>query len=182
MLPDPRQPRAFGALGYFLEPAEIIRAASALREAGYTRLDAHTPFPVHGLDKALGIRPSFMGWLVLAGGTVGLLSAIALAAYTQAYDYPLLIAGKPAFAYQAFVPIFFEVTVLFSGLTCFFGLWGVLGLPRLNHPVFEHPDFARASDDAFFLSVSAADPRYDSAETPALLARLGAREVQEVES
>ncbi len=170
----------YGLVGWFATPAELYRACEALRDAGYQRFDAHTPFPVHGLEKAMGLRPTRFSWLVLAGGVTGLVSAIALAWYTQAVDYPLNIGGKPAFAYQAYIPIFFELTILFAALTCFFGIWAVNGLPRFFHPTLTHPSFHRATDDAFFVSVEARDPRFDRAETRRLLQGLGARELEEV--
>jgi hypothetical protein len=170
----------FGLMGYFETPAELYKACEALRDAGYQRFDAHTPFPVHGLEKAMGIRPTRFPWLVLGGGVTGLVSAIALAWYTQAIDYPLNISGKPAFSYQAYIPVFFEITILLAALTCFFGLWAVNGLPRFFHPTFTHPSFHRATDDAFFLSVESADPKFDRAATKKLLADLGARELEEV--
>jgi hypothetical protein len=179
MPPDLRD-EIHGLMGYFLTPGELYHACEALRDAGYQRFDAHTPFPVHGLEKAMGLRPTRLPWYVFAGGVVGLGSAVLLAWYTQAVDYPLVISGKPAFSYQAFVPVFFELTILAAGLTCFFGLWAMLRLPRYHHPAFTHPSFHRASDDAFFLGVEADDPRFDRVETKRLLASLGARELVEV--
>jgi len=170
----------YGLVGWFATPAELYRACEVLRDAGYQRFDAHTPFPVHGLEKAMGLRPTRFSWLVLAGGITGLVSAVALAWYTQAVDYPLNIGGKPAFAYQAYIPIFFELTILCAALTCFFGIWAVNGLPRFFHPTLTHPSFHRATDDAFFVSVEAKDPRFDRAETRRLLEGLGARELEEV--
>jgi len=185
MEPDRESPKPsapFALMGYFLTPAEIHRACEALRDAGYRRFDAHTPFPVHGLEKAMGLKASPLPWLVLGGGATGLVSAILLAWYTQLHDYPLIISGKPSFSYQAFIPIFFELTVLFAALTCFFGLFALGRLPSFFHPTMTHPSFPRATDDAFFISVEASDPKYDSAETRNLLQRLGAQGIREVSS
>ncbi len=182
-LPRPApQANIHALMGWFATPAELYRACEVLRDAGYQRFDAHTPFPVHGLEHAMGLRPTRFPWLVLGGGVLGLVSAVALAWYTQAVDYPLAISGKPAFSVQAFIPVFFELTVLAAALTCFFGLWAVSGLPRFFHPTLTHPSFHRATDDAFFLSVEAGDPRFDRLETRALLAGLGIRELAEVTS
>lgn len=170
----------YGLVGWFATPAELYHACEALRDAGYQRFDAHTPFPVHGLEKAMGIRPTRFPYLVLGGGLTGLVSAIALAWYTQLVDYPLNISGKPAFSYQAYIPVFFELTILAAALTCFFGVWAVNGLPRFFHPTLAHPSFHRATDDAFFVSVEAEDPHFDRAATRKLLQGLGARELQEV--
>ena len=167
-------------MGYFLTPAELYHACEALRDAGYVHFDAHTPFPVHGLEKAMGLPASRLPWFVLAGGITGLSSAIALAWYTQDYDYPLNISGKLPFSYQIFVPIFFERTVLFSALTCYVAVWAFGKLPTFSHPTMTHPSFPRATDDAFFISVDARDPKYDIGTTRRLLEKLGALEVQEV--
>ncbi|AUX47398.1 hypothetical protein SOCE26_089180 [Sorangium cellulosum] len=172
----------FAIMGYFTTPADIYHACEALRDAGYSRFDAHTPFPVHGLEKAMGLKPSRLPWFVLAGGITGLLSGIALAWYTQAFDYPLIISGKPSFSYQAFIPVFFELTVLFAALTCFFGLFAISRLPSFFHPTMTHPNFPRATDDAFFVSVEATDPKFDPTETRNLLQRVGAQGIREVYS
>ncbi|WP_438024753.1 DUF3341 domain-containing protein [Sorangium sp. So ce233] len=172
----------YALMGYFASPADIYHACEALRDAGYSRFDAHTPFPVHGLEKAMGLKPSPLPWLVLTGGVTGLVSAILLAWYTQLYDYPLIISGKPSFSYQAFIPIFFELTVLFAALTCFFGLFVLGRLPSFFHPTMTHPSFPRATDDAFFISVEVTDPKFDATETRNLLQRVGAQGIREVSS
>jgi hypothetical protein len=174
------QPNAFALMGYFTTPKDIYHACEALRDAGYIRFDAHTPFPVHGLEKAMGIKPSPMPWIVLGGGITGFVSGILLAWYTQAVAYPLDISGKPPFSYQAYVPVIFELTILFAALSCFFGLFVVGRLPTFFHPTMTHPSFHRASDDVFFVTVEASDPKYDARETRSLLTRLGAKEISEV--
>src|SRR5262249_35085841 len=105
----------FGIMGFVETPAALTHACAALREAGYENSDAHTPFPVHGLEKAMGLRPSRMPWIVLGGATFGFLGSIALAWFTQVADYPQNISGKPPIAFQAYVPVFFELTVLCAG-------------------------------------------------------------------
>lgn len=169
-------------MGWFETPAELYQACEALRDAGYQRFDAHTPFPVHGLENAMGLRPSRLPWIVLGGGLFGLIGSILLAWYTQAIDYPQNISGKAAFSFQAYVPVFFELTVLCAAFSCFFGMWIMNRLPRFFHPTQTHPSFHRATDDAFFISVEAADARFDRAATKRLLASLGARELCEVAS
>jgi len=171
--------KAYGLMGYFLTPGELMRACEKLKTAGYRKFDAHTPFPVHGLEKAMGLPPSKLPWVVIIAGTTGLLSAIALTYYCS-LDYPLVISGKPAFSYQAYVPIMFELTVLFAAFGTFFGMWGLNRLPAYYHPTMSHPSFPRATDDAFFVSVEAQDPKYDASKTKLLLEELGAREIVEV--
>lgn len=172
----------FGLMGWFTTPAELYHACEALRDAGYKDFDAHTPFPVHGLEKAMGLPRTKFPIMVFGGGIAGLSGAIALAYYTQAVWYPQNISGKLPFSWQAYIPIFFELTVLLAGLTTFFGLWAWLKLPTFFHPTFQHPSFHRHSDDAFFISVEAKDPKFDREKTKAMLEKLGIRELQEVRS
>ncbi|MBI4510422.1 MAG: DUF3341 domain-containing protein [Deltaproteobacteria bacterium] len=172
----------FAVVGYFDTPAQLYHACEGLRDAGYKNFDAHTPFAVHGLEKAMGLRPSKLPWVVLTCGTLGLLGGILLAWYTQAYDYPQNISGKQPFSYQAYVPIFFELTVLLAAFGAFFGLWTLNKQPAFYHPVMKHPSFPRASDDKFLLSIETSDPMFHATETRNFLEKLGAQEIQEVAS
>ena len=169
-------------MGWYETPGELYKACEALRDAGYQRFDAHTPFAVHGLEHAMGLRPSRLPWIVLGGGLFGLVGSVLLAWYTQGVDYPQNISGKEAFSYQAFIPVFFELTVLCAAFATFFGMWSMNKLPRFFHPVQTHPSFERATDDLFFISVEAADPKYDRVATRRLLTALGTRELCEVGS
>lgn len=170
----------FALVGFFDTPAQLYHACEALRDGGYKEFDAHTPFPVHGLEQAMGLPPSKMPWISLAGGAFGLSLCVWLAYYTQKVWYPLNVGGKAPFAYQAFIPIFFELTVLFAALFTFFGLWGINKLPMFFHPVMQHPSWPRATDDKFFISVEAKDQKFDRDGTRELLLGLGCQEVQEV--
>lgn len=172
--------RPFGIVARFDGPADLTHACEGIRDAGYKKFDAHTPFPVHGLERAMGIGPSKIPWIVLGGGITGLLTGLALQGWVHLSAYPQNISGKPNFALPAYVPIMFELTVLLSAFGCFFGLWALCGLPRPFHPVMQHRSFERATDDGFFISIEAADPRYDSAATRALLEKLGGKEIEEV--
>src|SRR4051812_15628324 len=136
-------PTVAAVVGWFETPGELYRACEAVRGAGFSSLDAHTPFPVHGLEKAMGLKPSRLPWVVLTCGTIGLVGAVLMQWWIQAVDYPLNISGKPNFSYQAYVPITFELTVLLSAFGCFFGMWIMNGLPRFYHPVMRHTSFAR---------------------------------------
>ena len=170
----------FALVGLFETPAQLYHACEAVRDAGYEHFDAHTPFPVHGLENAMGLPPSKLPWIVLGAGMTGFASAVLMQWWMLAIDYPQNISGKPFFAYQAYVPITFELTVLFSAFACFFGMWGLNLLPRWNHPVFSHKSWPRATDDAFLLSIEVRDPKFDSVETKRLLESLGAKEIEEV--
>lgn len=174
-------PKPFGMAGYFTEPATLFHACESLRDAGYKNFDAHTPFPVHGLENAMGLKPSRLPWIVLACALTGAGAALLMQIWMTVIDYPLIIGGKPFLTLPSYVPITFELTILFSAFGTFFGMWGLNRLPRFFHPVMQHPHFGRASDDRFFVSIEATDPNYDSARTRALLEGLGAREVIEVQ-
>jgi hypothetical protein len=172
--------RDYGLLAQFETPGELCRACARVRDAGYTRWDAHAPFPVHGLSKAMGLRPSRLPFIVLAMALVGGSSAMLLQWWIHTVDYPLVISGKPFFSWPAFVPVLFEVTVLFSALGAVLGMLHLNRLPMHYHSLFRSTRFERVTDDKFFISIEAADPRYDAAGTRALLAELGASHVESV--
>lgn len=171
----------FALVGSFAEPAALLRACATLRDRGYRRFDAHTPFPVHGLEKAMGLPPSPLGWIVLGCALLGGAGAFALQAWTHLSGYAQNISGKPYFAFQAYVPVTFELTVLLASFGAFLGVWGLSKLPQLFHPTMQHPSFPRATDDRFLVSVESADPQFDLRVTRALLLELGADDVAEVE-
>jgi hypothetical protein len=181
----------WGYLAEYETPGEILHAAEQVRDAGFTKWDCYTPFPVHGLDNAMGIRKTILPWIVLCMGLTGLAVAITLQWYvnspqTQSASlyvlsgYPLTISGKPYWSLPANVPVMFELTVLFSALTSFYGLWILIGLPRFHHPVFSVARFRRVSDDKFFLLVEAADGKFDVADSRALLERTHPTAIEEV--
>lgn len=170
----------FAMVGVFDTPAALLRACEALREAGYRKFDAHSPFPVHGIERAMGFRRSRVAWVAFAGGVLGGLSALALQMWTMGTDYPLNLSGKPFFAFQAYVPITFELTILFSAIGAFVSMWALNGLPLFFHPVMQHPRFPLASDDRFLISVETADAEYSAEGTRELLESLGAKDVEEV--
>ncbi len=145
-----------GLMAEFAGPRELVAAVRALREGGYTELDAYTPYPVHGIEAAMGLRRTRLPWFVLAGGLTGAAFAYLFQLWIQ-YDYPIDLGGRPLHAAPAFIPITFETGVLFAALTTFFGLLAFARLPRLWHPVFEVEGFERASIDRFWLAVPAHD-------------------------
>jgi hypothetical protein len=172
---------AYGTVGIFDTPGAILAAAAELRDSGYKQIDALTPFPVHGMERALGLRPSVMPWISLAGAIFGLAGMFWLSHYVS-WDYPFNISGKPVFSWQAYVPLYFELMVLFCAFATFFGLWGLLKLPTYWHPTMTHPRFAEVTDDHFMILVESRDEQYDSAKVKALLEKLGAHDVLEVQS
>ncbi len=168
----------YGAVGEFATPEALLRAVRVVRERGYTKLDAYTPFPIHGIDKAMGTERSKLGYVVLGGGFLGAAAALLMIWYTGAVDYPLVIAGKPLFALEFSIPITFELTVLFAAFAAVLGMLALNGLPRLYHPVFQHSKFAGATDDKFLLAIEADAEDFDPERAAGLLESLGAQHVE----
>ncbi|MCA9728228.1 MAG: DUF3341 domain-containing protein [Candidatus Eisenbacteria bacterium] len=172
----------FGYLVEFETVDQVLHAAAQVRDAGFTRWDVHTPFPVHGMDRAMGIRYTKLPLLVLTGGLTGMGLALLMQWWMNAYNYPYIISGKPFFSLPANIPVVFELTVLFSALTTVFGMLGLNQLPTWRHGVFSSERFARATDDRFFISVEASDPKFDPQRTAEFLGRLGGSEVEALQA
>lgn len=171
---------SYGLLAEFPNPGVLLDAARTVQEAGYRAFDTYTPFPVHGMDAAMGLGPSKVSFHTLMGGITGLALATWMQWWMGGLDYPLNISGKPAFAIEPSVPIMFELTVLVAGLATAGGMLAMNGLPRLWNPLFYAKRFARATDDGFFLFISADDRRYDADATAAMLRNAGATHVEAV--
>ena len=172
----------YGILAEFATPADLYHACERVRDAGFTRWDAHTPFPVHGLERAMGLRRSPLPWIVLVMGLTGAALGFGLQWWVHASAYPLVISGKPYLAWPAYIPITFEVGVLFAALGAVLGMLGLNRLPMHYHPLFQSKVFERVTDDAFFISIESWDPRFDASATGKLLESLGARSVELLES
>ncbi len=168
-------------LAEFDSPESIMHAAEKVRDAGYQKWDVHTPYPLHGMDAAMGLPDSRLGWIVLVMGLTGLAAAAGLMIWANGIEYPIIIGGKPPISIPSMVPICFELTILFSAFGCFFGMLGLNQLPRHNHPVFESERFKGFSTDKFFISVEAADPKFDAARTRSFLEGLHPKFVELVE-
>ncbi len=174
--------KEFGILAEFGSAEAIFRAAERIRDAGYSKWDTHTPFPVHGLDRAMGLKSSPLGWISLGGGLFGVSAGLALQGWASAIEYPIMISGKPFFSWQAFVPICFELMVLCAALGAIVGMLHLNRLPRLHHPLFASERFERVTDDKFFVSIEADDPKYNSTETAKFLKLLGASHVEHLDN
>lgn len=153
-------------------------AANELRKAGYRKFDLHSPFPIHGVEKYVGIRMTILPWIVLCGGLTGLTAATILTHYTMGIEIPILenfsgyqflISGKPLFSTPAFIPPMFELTILFSAFGAVFGMLFLNGLPMHYNPLLRHHRFKRVTDDRFFVVVESTDPKFDEVETIRLL-------------
>ena len=172
----------YGVLAQFATPADLFHACQRVRDAGFTRWDAHSPFAVHGLSKAMGLRRSQLPWIVLVMGLTGAGLGFVLQWWVHTSAYPLVISGKPFFTWPAFIPVTFEVAVLFGALGAVFGMFALNRLPMHHHPLFQSKVFERVTDDAFFISIESWDPQFDSVATGKLLESLGARSVELLES
>jgi ActD protein len=171
-------PELHGLLAEFANPGALYHAAEGVRDAGYKHFDTHSPFPIHGMDDAMGLGNSTVGWIALLGGLAGLALGTWLQWWTSAVDYPLNISGKPFFAFEPSIPVIFELTILLSALATVAGMFALNGLPRPYNPLFYSRNFTRVTDDAFFLHVAATDRRFDAGETRALLSDLGASNIE----
>jgi hypothetical protein len=172
--------KLYGLMAEFDSATDLVDAANAVREAGYTKTDAFSPFPIHDIDEALGVRRSILPVLVFFGGITGLMLGVALQVFVHYIDYPLNVGGRPFLSWPSFVPPSYELTILLAGFTAVFGMLFLNGLPRPYHPVFNVPRFALASREKFFLVVEAADPQYSYDGTRAFLEGLGPQEVFDV--
>ena len=171
----------YGLLAEFAEEGALKEAAARVRDEGFRRWDCFSPYPVHGLDRAMGLRDTRLPWVVLGAGMLGTASAILMQWWMNARDYPFVIGGKPLFSLPAQIPIAFELTVLFAGISCVLALLAFSGLPRFHHPAFRSARFRRVTTDKYFLVVEAADPKFDAVRTADLLASLGASHVEWLE-
>ena len=170
----------YGLIAEFHDADQLVSAAKRTVDAGYRKIDAFTPFPVHGLAEAIRFKDNRVQLLVLAGGIMGAIAGFGLQYWVNVIAYPLNAGGKPYLSWPAFIPVTFEMTILFAALAAVVGSFALNGLPEPHHPVFNAPRFALASRDRFFLLVEAADPQFDPHATRAFLEGLHAHEVTDV--
>jgi hypothetical protein len=167
-------------LAEFETADQLIAAARRAREAGYTRMDGFSPYPVPEVADELGFPRSEMGAIMFLGGLFGVVCGFSMLTWVAAVDYPLNIAGKPLISWSMFIPITWELLVLTASFTGVIGLFALCGLPQPYHPLFNVPQFARASRDRFFLAIESIDPKFDPSGTRAFLAGLSPASVEEV--
>ncbi len=168
----------YGVLAEYHDQDELIAAAKQVRDKGYERWDTFSPYPVHGIDGAMGIKRTILPWITLCAGLTGMTTALVMQWWTNGVDYPWVISGKPLFGVPANIPITFELTVLFSAITTFVSMLVLNGLPKPSSPLDKVRRFARVTDDRFFLVVEATDPKYDDSSTLKLLEDSGAKAVE----
>lgn len=176
--PEDGDAQVFGLMAEFEDVSSVLAAARAVRDAGYRRFDVHSPFPIHGVEKAVGIPPTILPWLVLGGGLTGMTAGLVLTIYTMSIDYPYLISGKPFNSMPAWIPVVFELTILLSAFAAVFGMLLLNKLPMLSHPLLNNDRFRRATSDRFFVVIDARDQMFDADRAGELLRDQGAAAVE----
>ena len=156
-------------LAEYDSPGAVLHAAEKFRDAGYTSFDSHTPFPIHGMDAAMGLKDSKLGLVVFPMAILGCSLGFLMMWWMNGVDYPIVIGGKPPYSLPSQIPIMFELTILFSALSTVFGMFAINKLPRHHHPIFNSDRFRGFSDDKFFLSVESDDPKWHIERTKTLL-------------
>lgn len=175
------QSKIYGALAEFESASSVYHACEQVRDAKYKHWDSFSPFPVHGLEKAMGLGRSKLAFIVFWVGLTGAAGAMTLQWWVSAVDYPIIIAAKPYFSWQAFIPVTFEVMVLFSAASTVLIMLFMNRLPRWHHPLLKVARFARATDDRFYIAIEAKDPKFDADKTADFLRSIGATHVELVE-
>ena len=170
--------KAKGLLASFENPAKLLQAARKVRDAGYTKYDCHSPFPIHGMDDAMGMKRSPLGYIVFAVAMIAFLGGIALEWWTSTVDYRLVISGKPFFSYQAYGPVAFALMVLASAFVSLLGMLALNKLPMFFHPLFSSKSFENVMNDGFFVSIESADEKFDPEGTKNFLSGIGAHNVE----
>jgi hypothetical protein len=165
--------KLYAVAAEFEGPADLYQAAEKVRDKGFRWWDTYTPYAIHGLDKAMGLKKSWVGMFTLGGGLTGMFVAFLLETVTSVYVYPMDTQGKPYFSLPGFVPILDLLTILLSAIISITGMTMLCMLPRLHHPLWEWEDFHRATHDKFFIVIEANDPRFSEKDTVALLRDIG---------
>jgi hypothetical protein len=170
--------KAYGLVAEFNTPADAMLAAEKVRDAGFTRWDVFTPFPIHGMDKAMGIKNSKVGWFAFIGGVIGYTSGMLMIWFLNAVDYAIPVGGKPMFSPFGAFPPSYELTILLGAFGAIGGMLFLNRLPRLHHPLLKHRRFAQATHDKFYVVIECEDPKFSEAETRKLLEEAGSRHIE----
>src|SRR5271170_3512469 len=173
---------AHGLIATFDTPGAVMRAAEQVRDAGYRRWDVITPFPIHGIDKAMGVGRSRVPRISLAGGITGFCTGMTMIWYMDKFDYPVTVGGKPFFSPLFAFPVSYELTILFTAFATIGGMFFLNGLPMHYHPVLKYDHIRRGMDDQLFIVIEARDPRFNLANTKALLEKAGGKDIKELEA
>lgn len=172
---------SYGIIAEYDTPADAMHAAERVRDAGFRKWDVFTPFPVHGMDKAMGLKNSKVGWFSFIGGVTGYTTGMVMIWFMNMFDYPIIVGGKPMFSPFSAFPPSYELTILLGAFGALGGMLLLNRLPRLHHPLLKHKRFELATHDKFFLVIETADTQYDEAETRKLLESTGSKRIEMVE-
>jgi len=173
--------KIFGLLAEFKNPAELIHAAEKMHAAGYKQFDCHSPFPIHGMDDAMGEKRSPLGYIVGIVAIISFIGMMGFQLWTSGVDYPLVLSGKPFFSYQAFGVASWAVMVLLASITAVISMLVLNKLPRFHHPLFVSTNFEKVTTDGFFVSIEAHDEKFNSAETRQFIESIGGTNVELLE-
>ena len=173
--------KPYGLVAEFESAADTLHAAEKVRDAGFQRWDVFTPFPVHGMDRAMGLKNSKVGWFSFIGGVTGYTAGMVMIWWMNAVDYPIVVGGKPMFSPLGAFPPSYELTILFGAFGAIFGMLFLNRLPRLHHPLLKHRRFAQVTHDRYFLVIETSDPKYSETETRKLLEATGCKHLEVVE-
>jgi Protein of unknown function (DUF3341) len=177
----PETTKPYGLIAEFETPADVTHAATVLRDAGFRRWDVHTPFPIHGMDDAMGLKNSKVGWFSFLGGLTGFTTGMTMIWWMAKWDYPIVVAGKPLFSPFFPFPVAYELTILLASFGSLFGMLFLNRLPRLYHPLLKTRRFVGATHDRFYIVIECDDPKYSPTETRKLLEGTGSKHVELVE-
>ena len=173
--------KVHGIIAEFTNPASLMKAGKSLNEKGYKQFDCHSPFPIHGMDDAMGMKRSPLGFIIALFAIIGGLVGFGLQTWAHSVEYPLIISGKPFFAYQAYIIVTFALFILFGAAAAVFGMLGLNKLPRYHHPVFYSDKFKKVTDDGFFVSIGSNDKLFDDKKTANMLKSLGGTNIEVLE-
>ena len=173
--------KPYGLLAEFETTTAVMHAAEKVRDAGFRNWDVFTPFPIHGMDRAMGLKNSMVGWFGFCGGVTGYTTGMLMIWWMNAIDYPILIGGKPMFSPHGAFPPSYELTILFTAFGSILGMLFLNRLPRLHHPLLKHKRFALATHDKFYVVIETVDPKYSETETRKLLEAAGSKRIELVE-
>lgn len=171
----------FGLLGEFETPAETMTAASKVRDAGFEHWDVYSPYPVHGMDDAMGLKNSNVGWFTFIGGLTGVTTGMVMIWFMNAFDYAIPVGGKPLFSGFAAFPVSYELTILLGAFGTLFGMLFLNRLPRLHHPLLKNERFKKVTHDKFFIVIECRDASFNEQKARELLTELGSKHIEMVE-
>lgn len=170
----------YGILAEFKNPKKLIDAAKVVNQNGYRHFDTFSPYPIHGMDKAMSLKKSKLGWIVISHGLLGFAGALTMIYWMMVVDYPLNISGKTLMNIPAWIPVTFELTVLLSAFGAVFGMFFLNGLPKLNHPLFNSENFKKVTNNGFFVCIESEDPQFETEKVHKLLKDAGASNIEEI--